>query len=75
MQYSNVEKDLSIVFFSKTNSLAYDADLTKRAFDVDSGIKFYEKILEINQSPYIRHQYALFLQRKNLYDPAWKHPV
>ena len=51
---------------------AYDADLTKRAFDVDSGIKFYEKILEINQSPYIRHQYALFLQRKNLYDPAWK---
>lgn len=51
---------------------AYGADLTKRAFDVDSGIKFYEKILEINQSPYIRHQYALFLQRKNLYDPAWK---
>lgn len=51
---------------------AYDADLTKRAFDVDSGIKFYEKILEINQSPYIRHQYALFLQRKNLYDLAWK---
>lgn len=31
-----------------------------------------KKILEINQSPYIRHQYALFLQRKNLYDPAWK---
>lgn len=51
---------------------AYDADLTKRAFDVDSGIKFYERILEINQSPYIRHQYALFLQRKNLYDLAWK---
>lgn len=51
---------------------AYDADLTKRAFDVESGIKFYKKILEINQSPYIRHQYALFLQRKNLYDAAWK---
>lgn len=51
---------------------AYDADLTKRAFDVDSGIKFYEKILEINQSPYIRHQYALFLQRKNLHDLAWE---
>lgn len=51
---------------------AYDADITKRAFDVKKGIKFYEKILENNSSPYIRHQYALFLQRKNQYDLAWE---
>ena len=25
-----------------------------------------------NKSPYVRHQYALFLQRKNEYDLAWK---
>lgn len=51
---------------------AYDADITKRAFDVKEGIKFYEKILENNSSPYIRHQYSLFLQRKNQYDLAWE---
>ena len=51
---------------------AYDADITKRAFDIGDGIKFYEKILENNQSPYIRHQYALFLQRKNEYELAWE---
>lgn len=50
---------------------AYDADITKRVFDIEGGIQFYEKILEINKSPYIRHQYALFLQRKNKYDLAW----
>lgn len=51
---------------------AYDADITKRAFDLNDGIEFYEKILKNNQSPYIRHQYALFLQRKNNYPLAWK---
>ena len=51
---------------------AYDADLTKKAFDLKNGIKFYEKVLKNNKSPYVRHQYALFLQRKNEYDLAWK---
>lgn len=51
---------------------AYDADITKKAFDVKGGIKFYEKVLKNNSSPYIRHQYALFLQRKNQYDLAWE---
>lgn len=51
---------------------AYDADITKRAFNLQQGIEFYGKILENNQSPYIRHQYALFLQRKNRIDLAWQ---
>lgn len=51
---------------------AYDADLTKRAFELKAGIEFYEKVLMNNKSPYIRHQYALYLQRKNEYDLAWK---
>lgn len=51
---------------------AYDADITNRAFGINEGIDFYEKILETNKSPYIRHQYSLFLQRKNEYDLAWK---
>lgn len=51
---------------------AYDADLTKKAFDVKNGIEFYEKIIKNNKSPYVRHQYALFLQRKNEYELAWK---
>ena len=51
---------------------AYDADLTKKAFDLKEGIEFYEKVLKNNKSPYVRHQYALFLQRKNEYDLAWK---
>lgn len=46
---------------------AYDADLTKKAFCQEDGIEFYEKILKNNKSPYIRHQYALFLQRKKEY--------
>lgn len=51
---------------------AYDADLTKKAFDLEGGIEFYEKILEKNNSPYVRHQYALFLQRKKEYELAWE---
>ena len=50
---------------------AYDADLTNRAFNLDNGISFYEKLLINNKSPYIRHQYALFLQRKGRIDLAW----
>ena len=50
---------------------AYDADLTKKAFNLKEGIEFYEKVLKNNKSPYVRHQYALFLQRKNEYDLAW----
>lgn len=51
---------------------AYVADITKRAFNLNKGIDFYQKLLGNNQSPYIRHQYALFLQRKNRIDLAWQ---
>lgn len=51
---------------------AYDADLTVRAFSKKEGIEFYEKILVNNKSPYVRHQYAIFLQRKLDYTLSWK---
>lgn len=51
---------------------AYDADLTQKAFSLKNGKKFYEKVLANNGSPYVRQQYALFLQRKKDYDMAWK---
>lgn len=50
---------------------SYDADITKRAFDLNEGTSFYEKLLKNNTSPYVRHQYALFLQRSNDLDNAW----
>lgn len=50
---------------------AYDADITKRVFNIKDGIIFYEDVLKVNQSPYIRQQYALFLQRNKKYDLAW----
>lgn len=51
---------------------AYDADFTRRAFSKCDGIAYYEKILQQNKSPYVRHQYAIFLQRKNDIDLAWE---
>lgn len=51
---------------------AYDADFTRRAFSKAKGISFYEKLLQQNKSPYIRHQYAIFLQRKGNIDLAWE---
>lgn len=51
---------------------AYDADITTRAFDLEQGKNFYEKLLERNNSPYVKQQYALFLQRKKKLDLAWE---
>lgn len=51
---------------------AYDADITKYAFSKEDGIKFYDKVIALNRSPYVKHQYALFLQRKKDIDAAWK---
>lgn len=51
---------------------AYDADLTVKAFNKNDGIEFYERILVNNKSPYVRHQYAIFLQRKHDYTLSWK---
>lgn len=51
---------------------AYDADFTRRAFSKAEGIRFYEKLLLQNKNPYIRHQYAIFLQRKNAINLAWE---
>lgn len=50
---------------------SYDADITKRAFTKEEGINFYERILENNSNPYVRHQFALFLQRYGDLDNAW----
>ncbi|MGF7143828.1 energy-coupling factor transporter ATP-binding protein EcfA2 [Anaerotaenia torta] len=51
---------------------AYDADITNRAFITEEGITYYENVLTQNTSPYIRHQYALFLQRKGDITKAWE---
>lgn len=50
---------------------AYDADITSKIFTVKEGQAFYEKILLINRSPFVKHQYAIFLLRKKRYDLAW----
>jgi hypothetical protein len=50
---------------------AYDADITKKAFNHEEGIAFYESLIKTNSNPYIRHQYALFLQRTGDIDGAW----
>lgn len=51
---------------------AYDADFTRKAFSKKDGIAFYERLLLQNKSPYVRHQYAIFLQRKKDIDAAWE---
>ena len=51
---------------------AYDADFTGKAFGKNDGIQFYERVLLQNRSPYVRHQYAIFLQRKGNIDLAWE---
>jgi len=50
---------------------AYDADITANVFGINEGKFFYEKMLLINNSPFVKHQYAIFLQRKKQYDLAW----
>lgn len=51
---------------------AYDADFTYRAFSKTEGIVFYKNLLRQNKSPYVRHQYAIFLQRKGDINLAWE---
>lgn len=50
---------------------AYDADITTNVFTVKEGQAFYEKIFSVNNSPFVKHQYAIFLLRKKRYDLAW----
>lgn len=51
---------------------AYDADITTNIFSVKEGQSFYEKMFSINNSSFVKHQYAIFLLRKKQYDLAWK---
>lgn len=51
---------------------AYDADITVSAFNKHEGIKFYTELASTNDSPYTKHQFALFLQRKKDIDMAWR---
>lgn len=50
---------------------AYDADITVSAFSKDEGIEFYNELSSVSDSPYTKHQFALFLQRKNDINMAW----
>lgn len=51
---------------------AYDADITTSAFSKEEGVSFYNNLIAMNKSPYIKHQFALFLQRKKDIDEAWR---
>lgn len=51
---------------------AYDADITVSAFSKSEGIEFYNELSSMNDSPYTKHQFSLFLQRKNDIDMAWR---
>lgn len=51
---------------------AYDADITVSAFNKDEGIEFYNELAATSGSPYTKHQFALFLQRKKDIDMAWR---
>ena len=51
---------------------AFDADITTKAFlAIEDGKDFYEGILKIENNPFVRHQYALYLWRKGDVDGAW----
>lgn len=52
---------------------AYDADITIRAFEiVEDGRTFYNNYIKNDPSPYIKHQYALYLWRKGEKKEAWE---
>lgn len=51
---------------------AYDADIITNVYNVKDGQDFYEKMFLINKSPFVKHQYAIFLLRKKQFDLAWK---
>lgn len=52
---------------------AYDADITVRAFpDAPDGIEFYRFLIQNDPSPFIRHQFALYLWRKGKPTEAWE---
>ena len=50
---------------------AYDTDITTKIFNVKEGQEFYEKIISIDKTPFVKHQYAIFLLRKKKFDLAW----
>lgn len=51
---------------------AYDADITVSTFTKAEGVDFYTKLSSISDSPYAKHQFALFLLRKNDVNMAWQ---
>lgn len=52
---------------------AYDADIIVKAFrNILEGIDFYNSLIQVDPSPFIKHQYALYLWRKGNAKEAWK---
>lgn len=72
INFSKNVSSYAIMRYDIFKKKAYDADITVSAFTKDEGIAFYEYLTSFNNSPYIKHQYALFLQRKNDIDKAWQ---
>ncbi|GKS12090.1 hypothetical protein YDYSY3_30900 [Paenibacillus chitinolyticus] len=67
----NVNKSL-IPRFDIFRRRAFDADITKRAFvRIEDGCKYYEELINMDNSPYAKQQYALYLWRKGEKEGAW----
>ena len=68
---NNVHKDI-IVRYDIFTRKGLDADIAMKAFiDIEKGKKFYEKVINMDQSEFRYQQYALYLFRKNDYKSAW----
>lgn len=51
---------------------AFDAKIIGKAFSqADEGIKFYKKMLNYDDSPYIKQQFAIYLMNKNQFTMAF----
>jgi len=52
---------------------AVDADITMKAFsNVEDGKKFYHMVMHQNASPFVKHQFSLYLWRKGHIEDAWR---
>lgn len=73
LKFANKVHRSCIVRYDIFKRKAFDADITKRAFsDVEEGKKFYENVINIDDSEFRYQQFALYLFRSNKLDESWK---
>ncbi len=69
--HKNVYRGL-IKRFDIFRKKAVDADITTKAFpDINEGKKFYTMVLKNIESPFVIHQFSLYLWRKGNIKEAW----